>query len=368
VQSFRVNLGRDSHQVLVGQGLLDQVGEFARQAGLAGRVAIITDSNVARLYLARVRKAVELLDPYPTTIELEPGEQSKSLGTLARVYDRLVEAKLERDCVIVALGGGVVGDLAGFAAATFLRGVALIQVPTTLLAQVDSALGGKTGINHPKAKNLIGAFYQPRLIVADVTTLESLPERVFREGLAEMVKYAAIRDAPMFDELEHASKGIVSRNPALLEHFVTMSLRHKAQIVEADEREGGLRAILNFGHTVGHALEARAEFGGLLHGEAVAIGMAVEAKISQTYAGLPAYDAERLIRWLNSVGLSTRLPFEQCDEPFIDALTLDKKRRKGGELNLVLLRQLGQAVTKYVPIEQFLIELNRIAGTAQPRD
>jgi 3-dehydroquinate synthase len=356
VQSFRVELKPRSHPVYVGYGLLEQIGELARAEGLSGRAAVVTDSNVGPRYLTRALRALSPLDRVPLVIQVEAGERSKSLDTLARVYDRLLEARFDRHSMIVALGGGVIGDLAGFAAATFLRGVALIQVPTSFLAQVDSCLGGKTGINHPLGKNLIGAFYQPRLITADIALLESLPEREFREGLAEVVKYAAIMDEAMFAQLEQDQAAILRREPTVLEYSVAKCLRHKAAVVEGDEHEDGLRALLNFGHTVGHALEAAAGYGGLLHGEAVAIGMVAEARLSQALAGLDAGEVARLQRWLTGAGLPTEMPADWKSEKFLDALALDKKR-EAGQVRLVLLRKIGQGVTLSIAPQQLLRHL-----------
>src|SRR5271168_4863224 len=246
MQTVRVNLGPASYDAHVGANVLDRLGKFASEAGLKpGRCAIITDSNVEKLYGAGVVHALETSGFAPTVISVPPGEASKSLATLEVLYDRMAASGLDRASAVFALGGGVVGDLAGFAAATYLRGIALVQIPTTVVAQVDSALGGKTAINHPRAKNLIGAFYQPHLVVADVATLESLPDREFREGLAEVIKYGAIMDAPMVGALETTMPAILARDPSQLEHIVNRSLRHKAAVVSGDEREGGLRKILN---------------------------------------------------------------------------------------------------------------------------
>jgi 3-dehydroquinate synthase len=307
--SFRVELGPNAHPVHVGAGLLDRLGELALAAGLKpGRAALVTDSIVARLYGTRSHKSLDAAGFDAATIEVAAGEASKSIATLEQVYDRLVAADLDRSSTVFALGGGVVGDLAGFAAATYLRGLAVVQIPTTMTAQVDSALGGKTGINHRAAKNLIGAFHQPRMIVADVALMTSLPEREFREGLAEVIKYGAIMDAPMVTALESAMPAILARDPAHLEAIVDQSLRHKAAIVASDEREGGRRKILNFGHTIGHALEASAGYGSYFHGEAVAIGMVAAAGLSRAYAGLSAGEADRLLRLIESAGLPTQLP------------------------------------------------------------
>jgi 3-dehydroquinate synthase len=307
--SFHVELGPNAHPVHVGAGLLDRIGELALAAGLKpGRAALVTDSNVARLYGAHAQSALAAAGFDATTLEVPAGEASKSLATLDQVYDRLVAAELDRSSALFALGGGVVGDLAGFAAATYLRGLAVVQIPTTMTAQVDSALGGKTGVNHRTAKNLIGAFHQPRMIVADVATLASLPEREFREGLAEVIKYGAIMDASMVAALETSMPAILARDPARLEQIVDQSLRHKAAIVASDEREGGLRKILNFGHTIGHALEASAGYGSYFHGEAVAIGMVAAAGLSRAYAGLSVGEADRLVRLIEAAGLPTQMP------------------------------------------------------------
>ncbi len=358
MQSFNVDIKPRPYTVHVGCGLLEQIGSLSLAAGLNGRVAVVTDTNVGSLYRERVVHALKPLDDAPLVIEVEPGERSKSFATLERIYDKLVEARFDRHSAIVALGGGVVGDLAGFAAATFLRGVALVQVPTSLLAQVDSALGGKTAINHPLGKNLIGAFYQPALIAADIAVLRSLPEREFREGLAEVIKYAAIMDVEMFEQLERDQAAILRRSEDILGHFVTLCLRHKATIVERDEREAGLRALLNFGHTVGHALEVASGFGGLLHGEAVAIGMVAEARLSKTLAGLDACAVARLERWLKGADLPTELLPGWKDQKFVDALALDKKR-ESGSVRLILLRELGQAITLRITLDELLRHLAR---------
>ncbi|HLX38852.1 MAG TPA: 3-dehydroquinate synthase, partial [Candidatus Binataceae bacterium] len=274
MRTFRVELGRDAHPVHVGSGILDRVGELAREAGLKpGRSALISDANVTKLYAPRVSASLKASGFDAMLMEIPPGEASKSLDMLATLYDRMTEAELDRQSVVFALGGGVTGDLAAFAAASYLRGIPLVQIPTTVVAQVDSAMGGKSGVNHRRAKNLIGAFYQPRMILADVESLSTLPEREFREGFAEVIKYGAIMDAPMIADLERDLDAILRRDLAILESIVERSLRHKAHVVENDEHEGGLRKILNFGHTIGHAIEASAGYGSYLHGEAVAIGM-----------------------------------------------------------------------------------------------
>jgi 3-dehydroquinate synthase len=351
---FVVELGPNSYPVHVGHSLLASIGELARSAGLApGRCVLITDSNVGRLYSETVLSSLEGSGFHAQVIEIPPGEPSKSLDMLERVYHRLAEAELDRDSTIFALGGGVIGDLAGFAAATYLRGLPLVQVPTSMVAQVDSALGGKTAVNLRNAKNLIGAFYQPRLIVADVGTLMSLPEREFREGLAEVIKYGAIMDAPFIGWLEQEMPMILARQANHLSEMVERSLRHKAAVVSRDEREGGLRKILNFGHTLGHALEASTAYGNYLHGEAVAIGMAAAARLSVRRSGLRMDEAKRLERLLEAAGLAVELPAGWLTGEFIRALRLDKKRR-GDTVEFVLLDRLGHALTRKLGFEEIL--------------
>jgi 3-dehydroquinate synthase len=352
--TFRVELGPASHPVHVGAGILDQLGRLAIEAGLrAGRVALVSDSNVERHYAARAQAALETAGFTTTLIVIPAGEASKSPDVLNTLYDSLTAAEIDRAGAIFTLGGGVVGDLAGFAAATYLRGIAVVQVPTTVVAQVDSALGGKTGINHSSAKNLIGAFHQPRAIVADVTTLATLPDREFREGLAEVIKYAAIMDAPMIEDLERDRQRILARDESILAATVARSLRHKANIVSADEREGGLRKILNFGHTVGHALEASAGYGTYLHGEAVAIGMTAAARISEKYAGFSADECSRLLHLIEQFGLPTEMPSTFDGAGFLSALRLDKKRTKG-LLEFVVLEHLGKAALKRLAFDDLL--------------
>jgi len=351
--SFRVELGPASHSVQIGEGLLDRLGELASAAGLSGRCAIITDTNVGRLFAGRAEQALRAGGFEPLTLEVEPGETSKSINTLERVYDRLIEAGLDRDASIFALGGGVVGDLAGFAAATFLRGVGLVQIPTTLLAQVDSALGGKTAVNHRLGKNLIGAIYQPRLIVADVGLLRTMPQREFREGMAEVIKYGAIMDAPFIGELERDRDPVLARQPDMLEAVVHRCLRHKAYVVERDEREAQLRSILNFGHTVGHALENSAGYGRYLHGEAIAIGMTAAARLSCALTGLTHAEAQRLRSLIAAFGLPTEMPPGWCNDEFRQALGRDKKR-SAGAIRFVLPSALGRTATRAPTLDELL--------------
>jgi len=272
---------------------------------------------------------------------------------LSTVYDQMTTSELDRQSAVLALGGGVIGDLAAFAAATYLRGIALVQIPTTIVAQVDSALGGKSGVNHRLAKNLIGAFFQPRMVVADVESLKTLPDREFREGLAEVIKYGAIMDAPMIADLERDLEAILKRDTGVLEAIVERSLRHKAMVVENDEREGGLRKILNFGHTVGHALESSQGYGTFLHGEAVAIGMVAACGVSSRHAGLPEVEASRLRRLIERAGLPTSIIRGLKGEDLRAALRLDKKRLEG-RIEFVMIDRIGHAFTKTLEIDDIL--------------
>jgi 3-dehydroquinate synthase len=360
MQTVRVDLGSASYPAHVGANVLQQLGKLALDAGLKpGRCAIVTDSNVEKLYGSQVKDALEKSGFAPVVISVPPGESSKSLATLELLYDRMTAAGLDRASTVFALGGGVVGDLAGFGAATYLRGVPLVQIPTTVVAQVDSALGGKTAINHRHAKNLIGAFHQPRLIVADVATLATLPAREFREGLAEVVKYGAIMDAPMIADLERDLDAILARKLGLLEVVVARSLAHKAAVVSADEREDGLRKLLNFGHTIGHAIEASAGYGNYFHGEAVAIGMAAAARLSSSYSGFSADDASRLVRLLERAGLPIAMPPNWRSDEFLRALSLDKKRAAGA-IEFVLLDRLGHALTRSLSLDEIVRPLTTI--------
>jgi 3-dehydroquinate synthase len=354
MRSFRVELGARSHPVHVGSGILDRLGELSRDAGLKpGRAALISDSNVSRLYASRAIDSLKASGFDPVLIEIPAGESSKTLEMLAVVYDRMTTAELDRHSTVFALGGGVTGDLAAFAAATYLRGIAVVQIPTTIVAQVDSALGGKSGVNHRLGKNLIGAFHQPRLVLADVESLETLPDREFREGLAEVIKYGAIMDAPMIADLERDLEAILKRDLAVLENIVERSLRHKATVVENDERESGLRKILNFGHTVGHAIEASAGYGKFLHGEAVAIGMVVACKVSIRHAGLAEDEAGRLVRLIERAGIPTSIPSVSKSEDLRVALRLDKKRLES-RIEFVVIDRLGHAFTKDLAIDDIL--------------
>jgi 3-dehydroquinate synthase len=334
-----VELGTRRYPIRIGAGLLasDWTGH------LRGRdVLVVTDANVAPLYLARV---MAKLDSHAATHHvLPPGESEKTLARFGEVMASLAVARASRDATIVALGGGVVGDLAGFAAACWMRGIAFVQLPTTLLAMVDSSVGGKTAVDLPQGKNLVGAFHQPSAVIADTDTLATLPMRELRAGLAEVVKYGAIRDPDFFTWLERHVEPLLARDPETLAEAVERSCRHKAAIVARDEHETGERALLNFGHTFGHALETASGYGELLHGEAVAIGMLMAARLSAALGHAPPEDAERLSHLLARFGLPLFPRGETDPQQLLELMRLDKKA-VSGKLRLVLWRGLGHAET-----------------------
>jgi 3-dehydroquinate synthase len=312
---------------------------------------------VAPLYLERVKDALRRAGAAaPIEVLVEDGEQAKSWNALERVLDALLGARLGRDSVIVALGGGVVGDLAGFAAAIYQRGIPFIQVPTTLLAQVDSAVGGKTAVNHPRGKNMIGAFHQPRAVLADTDTLATLPQREFAAGLAEVAKYGAIRDAAFLDWIESNAERLVARDPDALRHAISRSCALKAAIVAEDEREEGVRALLNFGHTFGHAIESATGYGSWLHGEAVAAGMVLAARLSARLQRIEGAQADRLERLLARLGLPVKPP-PLAVERWLEFMGRDKKNREG-RITFVLLDALGSASvvrdTPEAPVRELL--------------
>ncbi|HWP35805.1 MAG TPA: 3-dehydroquinate synthase [Thermodesulfobacteriota bacterium] len=355
-----VPLGERGYPVLVGPGLLDRLGAWVRERlPKAVRAAVITNPRVRRLYGRRVEASLAAAGIEPVALTVPDGERHKTLAAAGRLYDRLAAARLDRASPVVALGGGVVGDLAGFVAATWLRGVPLVQVPTTLLAQVDAAIGGKTGVNHRRGKNLIGAFHQPVLVVSDVETLRTLPEREYRAGLAEVIKYGLIRDAALFAFLEREVERVLAREPAAVTYLVRRSSEIKAEVVAADEREGGLRAVLNFGHTLGHALEALTGYRKYLHGEAVAIGMVAAVRMSEGLLRDDPGARERVEGVLARYGLPTEPPRVRRAR-LAAALAGDKKARSGaGEptVTVVLLDRIGSARLEPVRLGTLLSRL-----------
>ncbi|MGH8177008.1 MAG: 3-dehydroquinate synthase [Steroidobacter sp.] len=333
-----IALGDRSYPILIGPDLLGEAAVFDEHVK-ARSVLIVTNSTVAPLYLEPLRRTLQ--DRRVSAVVLPDGEQHKTLDSMSRIIDALVEHRMNRDAAVLALGGGVVGDMAGFAAACYQRGIDYVQIPTTLLAQVDSSVGGKTAVNHPCAKNMIGVFHQPRCVIADTRTLRTLPDREYRAGIAEIVKYGFIHDSAFLDWLEANADALLARNDAAVIHAIRRSCEIKAQVVAADEREQGLRAILNFGHTFGHAVETAAGYGVLLHGEAVAVGMAMAAEMSERLGWLTHAQYIRAIRVIEKFELPVagpRIGAQRARE----LMGLDKKVLDG-RIRLVLLRRLGQA-------------------------
>lgn len=356
MRTVTVSLGNRSYAIRIGRGLIDRLGKECEALGLGRRCVLITDANVARHYLEPARIALTAVGFSVAAVVLPPGESTKNLRTVQACYSRLSNARLERNSFVVALGGGVIGDLAGFVAATYLRGISFVQVPTTLLAQVDSSVGGKVGVNLPSGKNLVGAFHQPRLVLADVDTLKTLSEREFRAGLAEVIKYGIIFDSELFALIERALPRILMRDPRTIAGIVAKCCEIKASVVSKDETEAGLRAILNFGHTIGHALEAMGRYRKYLHGEAIAIGQVAAARISSRLLGLPESDADRICRLFGRAGLPTQAPLSARQlRTVLERMSLDKKVA-GGNVRFVLVPKIGEAVYgQHVP-ENVLVE------------
>lgn len=337
--TLNVELGDRSYPILIGNGLMGRA-QLLDDHVRTQDVMIVTNDVVGPIYLAPL---IQMLGGHRIeAIELPDGEANKTMPVMTSILDRLVDARFSRDCTIITLGGGVVGDIGGFAAAVYQRGIEFIQVPTTLLSQVDSAVGGKTGVNHPGGKNLIGAFHQPRCVIIDTDSLKTLPDRELSAGLAEVVKYGLIADPQLFVWLEHESEALLRRDPAALHHAIRRSCELKAEVVAEDEREHGRRAILNLGHTFGHAIERALGYGEWLHGEAVAAGMCMAAEFSQRLGWLDANDTARLRALLARLKLPVRPPTIDSRE-FLDAMTMDKKVRDGA-IRLVLLQGVGKAV------------------------
>ena len=341
MNTVSVNLGSRSYEILVAPGLISEAGPRIQAAGLKGRAAIITDSNVAPHYLEKVKASLSH-SGYDATSHIFPaGEGSKSMSEVEKLSRELIKARHDRSSFIVALGGGVAGDLAGFVAAIFHRGIPFIQIPTTIVSQVDSAVGGKTGVNAPEGKNLIGSFHQPRLVLTDPNTLLTLPGREFREGFAEVIKHAAIRDEAMLTDLEKLDP-LDQNVPAEL---IARNVAIKARVVEEDEQEtSGTRALLNFGHTIGHGIEASVPYGTLLHGEAISLGIRAALQLSEEHAGLPREASERILNLLTHFQLPLKLDENISTDLVLEKLSRDKKF-SGGKRTFVLLDRLGNGIT-----------------------
>ena len=356
-QVVHVSLGDRSYDVVIGSSLLGQTGERCAGLGLKGRCAVITDSTVAPLYADLVLSALKDAGFDPTLVTVSAGEASKSMTVVEDCCRQMIQAGLDRSAFVIALGGGVVGDLAGFVAAIFFRGIPFVQIPTTIVSQVDSSVGGKTGVNAPEGKNLIGAFHQPRLVIADVATLASLPVRERNEGFAEIIKHAAIRDASLLELVDQAVDPAKPINPDLIQRNVEI----KARVVEEDEKEtAGTRALLNFGHTIGHAIESSAGYGALLHGEAISLGTVAAARLSVANSGLSQEAADRIIGCLRDYGLPTQLSGDIPTATIMERLATDKKF-KAGAIRFVLLRSLGDAfVSDQITAEMIETEVEKL--------
>lgn len=340
MQTLQVDLGDRSYPIYIGSGLLGSP-ELVASHVRGSQVMIVSNETVAPIYLEKTR---QMFADFRTEAAILPdGEQYKTLAVWETIFDALLSKRFDRRCTLVALGGGVVGDMTGFAAACYQRGVDFIQIPTTLLSQVDSSVGGKTGVNHPLGKNMIGAFHQPRCVVADTATLDTLDDRQLSAGIAEVIKYGLINDLPFFEWLETNMDALRKRQPAALAHAIARSCQDKAYIVAADEKESGQRALLNLGHTFGHAIETGMGYGEWLHGEAVATGMVLAAELSAQLGWIDASAVERIRALLLKANLPVQAPTALSSEQFLELMAVDKKVLDG-KLRLVLMRGLGESL------------------------
>ena len=364
MQIVKVELGDHSYPIYIGENILEQIGKKCAGLFNLGKCAIITDDNVGSIYAERVADSLSKVGFLPFLITVPAGESSKSLKFVEMCYNRLAQERVERRSFIIALGGGVVGDLAGFVAATYMRGIGFVQVPTSLLAQVDSSVGGKVGINLKYGKNLAGAFYQPRLVICDLATLKTLPERELKAGLSEVIKYGVIYDENLFSYLEKNIQKLLKLDLKKLLPVIERCCQIKAEVVSADEKETGLRAILNYGHTIGHAIEAITGYKKFLHGEAVAIGQVAAAYIATEVMKFNQESADRIKTLIENAGLPTSIRLSGKDrEKLIQAMKLDKKV-SGGEIKFVLPEKIGKVqFGKSVPIEVIQKAIEKISTT-----
>ena len=356
--TVNVDLGERSYPIYIGSGLL-QEPEFLVNHILGNSALVVTNTLVAPLYLEAVEQVLQTHGIRYNSLILEDGEQYKTVATAEKIIDCLLQNRHDRQTSLIALGGGVIGDITGFAAAIYQRGVHFIQIPTTLLSQVDSSVGGKTGVNHPIGKNMIGAFHQPQCVIADTDTLDTLPDRELSAGLAEVIKYGLIHDADFFDWLEQNIAPLKNRDYAALCQAILVSCNIKAEVVSLDERESGIRAILNLGHTFGHAIEATMGYGNWLHGEAVATGMVMATDLSQRQQWIDSTVKQRTISLLEQANLPVRSPSKMSVDDYMQAMAIDKKTLNG-TIKLVLLKKLGEAIvtSDYDPalLEKTLLE------------
>ena len=348
MRKVRVELGDNSYDITIGMNLHEEIKNFIRNANFSKKAMLITDTNVKKIFADSISSLLEASGLDINIVTIPAGEMSKSLKEAEKIYTAAIQFGLDRKSAIFALGGGVVGDLAGFIAATYLRGVPFVQIPTTLLAQVDSSVGGKVAVNHQLGKNLIGAFYQPKAVFIDISMLNTLPSREIASGLGEIVKYGVIKDADLFKYLEDNSHKILALEPSIIEHVIARSCEIKAEVVAADEKESSLRRILNFGHTMAHAIEEATGYNRYTHGEAVAVGMIGAAHISQALGKVDQSQIKRLEALVNKLGMVSRVKNCNVDEMF-KAIFRDKKTING-QIHWVLMDSIGSVVTeKNVP-------------------
>lgn len=344
MQHIYVNLGKDNYSIHIEQGSLSKIGNIIKSLlPLSANADIVTNSVVGKLYGNIVKDSLSASGIKANIIEIPDGEEYKSLEWAGKIFSAFVEHQMTRNSAVIALGGGVVGDLAGFVSATYMRGIPLIQVPTTLVAQVDSSFGGKTAVNHPRAKNLIGVFYQPKYVLIDIDVLKSLPEREFRSGLAEVIKHGVIMDKELFEYMETNISKILALDPLCIEQIIARSCKDKVTIIEQDEKEQNIRAILNYGHTVGHAIEAVTDYKMFRHGEAISIGMIVASKIAVNKGILKGENLIRQSNLLKAYGLPIAFPNLDIDS-IINTIYLDKKIKEARRLRFVLPKDIGEAI------------------------
>ena len=360
MKTLEVNLGNRSYPIYIGTDLIDQASLFSA-CEKASSIYIVSNTTVAPLYAERLTKTLNTFGKPVRTIVLPDGESYKDWKNLQLIFDDLLKFGADRQTILVALGGGVIGDMTGFAAASFMRGIRFIQVPTTLLAQVDSSVGGKTGINHPLGKNMIGAFHQPAVVIADLNTLKTLPPRELSAGLAEVVKHGAIADVQFLDWIEANAGVLLACDTDAMGHAVLRSCEIKSAVVSADEREGGIRATLNFGHTFGHAIEAGMGYGEWLHGEAVGCGMVLGADLSRRLNYISDADVQRLTKIIRSMNLPITPPKFGADR-YMELMQVDKKT-EGGQIRYVVLEKIGKALIQSVADTQ-VIETLSATGAA----
>ena len=363
MRRVHVSLGERSYDIRIGGGLIQRIGAECHKLGLGRRCAIVTDSNIPAWAVKTTTRSLKAAGFEVLTITLVAGEKSKNLSNVEKVFNQLASHRLERKSFLIALGGGVVGDLTGYAAASYLRGIDFVQVPTTLLAQVDSSVGGKTGVNLKAGKNLVGAFHQPRLVLCDTDILKDLPDREYRSGIAEIIKYGIIYDARLFSRLEKDMNLLIAKDPKVISYVVARSCEIKAAVVAEDEKEGGLRAILNFGHTIGHAIEAVSKYGKYLHGEAISIGQVAAARLSEEVLSLPRKDSERIRALFEATGLPVSMRMSKAVQERILAATRLDKKVSGGVVKFVLAEKIGK-VRFGLKVEESLVhaELERIGS------